>query len=64
MGESIQKEARTDQNTAHEPQNRKEELYERFRGKIAVRTLDIIIAVLFVCLAVVIVLGIIRGNGS
>ncbi|MGI6173864.1 MAG: hypothetical protein ACOYI8_08190 [Christensenellales bacterium] len=44
------------------PRNRKEDLYEHFRGKISVRTLDIIIGVLVVLFILVVVLGTIKGN--
>ena len=42
----------------------KERQYEKLRGKISVRTLDIIIAVLVVALAAVIILGIINRSPS
>ena len=42
----------------------KERQYEKLRGKISVRTLDIIIAVLVAALAAVIILGIINRSPS
>lgn len=42
----------------------KERQYEKLRGKISVRTLDIIIAVLVAALAAVIILGILNRTPS